>query len=59
MEATDRDGETGLIDVTGLSLSDLPELDDSVVANALRRVLENRCDGAEDQARFGNFQSSL
>jgi FXSXX-COOH protein len=59
MEATDRDGETGLIDVTGLSLSDLSELDDSVVANALRRVLENRCDGAEDQARFGNFQSSL
>jgi hypothetical protein len=59
MEATDRDGETGLLDVTSLSLSDLSGLDDSVVANALRHLLENRCDGAENQGRFGNFQSSL
>ncbi|HXC82602.1 MAG TPA: hypothetical protein VNV62_12205 [Trebonia sp.] len=59
MEATDRDGDEGLLDVTGLSLSDLSKLDDSVVANALRRLLENRCDGDENRARFGNFQSSL
>jgi hypothetical protein len=59
MEATDRNGETGLIDVTSLSLSDLSELDDSVVANALRQLLGNRDGPAECKARFSAFNSSL
>lgn len=59
MEATDRDGDAGLLDVAGLSLRDLSELDDSVVAYALRHLVENRCPGAEGQARFSAFNSSL
>ena len=59
MEATDHAGEAGLPDVTGLSLSDLSELDDSVVANAIRHLMENRCDGAGSSARFNAFNSSL
>jgi hypothetical protein len=59
MEATDRNGETGLIDVTSLSLSDLSELDDSVVANALRQLLANQGGAAECKARFSAFNSAL
>jgi hypothetical protein len=59
MEAIDRQGEAGLLDLTSLSLGDLSELDDSVVANAIRRLLEDRCDRTEYQARFNAFNSSL
>lgn len=59
MEGTDPDGDAGLLDVAGLSLKDLSGLDDSVVANALRSLLEHRPCGDDSQARFGNFQSAL
>lgn len=59
MEGKDRDGEAGLLDVTGLSLGDLSELDDSVVANALLHLTRRGCGAGEDSERFSNFNSSL
>jgi FXSXX-COOH protein len=41
------DLETGLVDLGGLALGDLKELDDSAIAHALRRVLAD-ADGPED-----------
>jgi len=59
MEGTDRDGDAGLLDLTSLSLRDLSRLDDSVVANAVRNLLEGERCGDDWSARFSNFNSSL
>lgn len=42
MPGPDHDEEMGLLDLVELSLDDLSSLDDSVVANAIRRLHERR-----------------
>lgn len=49
------DEETDLVDLDGLSLADIEQLDDSALAHALRRVLAE-ADGPEDPiAAFQSF----
>ena len=52
-EKTDIEYGGGLIDVTGLSLRDLEEIDDSSLATALRRLDQ------ADSSPFAGFQSAL
>lgn len=53
MPARGHDGEEGLLDLAGFSLDDLSRLDDSVVANVIRDLLERqRCGGSAE--RFSN-----
>lgn len=47
MSGPDHGDENGLLDVAELSLDNLPGLDDSVVANAIRLLYERRRCGAE------------
>jgi hypothetical protein len=58
MRGPDNDGETGLLDLAELSLDDLSLLDDSVVANAIRALVERRRCGAEHAERFQLFNSA-
>jgi hypothetical protein len=57
MHRPENDGETGLLDLTELSLDDLSLLDDSVVANAIRTLVERRRCGAERAEQFEVFNS--
>jgi hypothetical protein len=57
MPGPDNDRKTGLLDLAELSLDDLSLLDDSVVANAIRALVERRRCGTEDSARFDKFTS--
>lgn len=54
MRSPDSDWEAGLIDLSVLSLDDLHALDDSVVANALRKLRDRRCAGADYAERFSD-----
>jgi hypothetical protein len=59
MAGPDYDGKTGLLDLADLSLDNLSRLDDSVVANAVRALVERRHCCADNGERFNAFQSSL
>ena len=59
MDGPDYDGKTGLLDLADLSLDNLSRLDDSVVASAVRALVERRHCGADNGERFDAFQSSL
>jgi FXSXX-COOH protein len=56
-EGRERDG--GLLSLSGLSLEDLAELDDSVIANALRDLVERRRYGTGAGEPFSNFNSAI
>ena len=58
MPTSGHDGETGLLDLANLSLDDLSLLDDSVVANVIRDLIERRRCGAEYAERFSQWNSS-
>ncbi len=58
MPRPDPDHETGLPDLTELSLDQLAALDDSVVASMIRALANSRRDGADYQDTFSNWQSS-
>ena len=47
MDGPDHDGKMGLLDLADLSLDNLSLLDDSVVANAVRALVERRRCGSE------------
>jgi FXSXX-COOH protein len=47
--------EAGLVDLGGLSLSDLKELDGSVLAHALRRVLADADGPGDAVAAFESY----
>lgn len=51
--------ETGLLDLSGLSLEDLSKLDDSVVADALRDLVARRRCGTGPRERFNAFKSAI
>lgn len=51
------DDENGLVNLAELSLNDLPRLDDSVVANAIRLLYERRRCGSEYMETFDQFNS--
>lgn len=56
ISTTDDGVDCDLIDVSGLSLDDIQELDQSVLAHALRRVLPASSAGEEDPiAAFQSF----
>jgi hypothetical protein len=55
MPRPDPDHETGLPDLTQLSLDQLAALDDSVVANMIRVLADSRRDCASYQESFSNF----
>lgn len=57
MPGLDSDRDTGLLDLAELSLDDLSLLDDSVVANVIRALVESRRCGTEDPGRFDKFTS--
>lgn len=40
MEKTDEGYEFDLVDLTGVTLAELPQLDDSALAHSLRRILD-------------------
>ena len=52
MAGPDYDGKTGLLDLADLSLDNLSRLDDSVVASAVRALVERRHCGADNGERF-------
>ena len=56
-EGHEREG--GLLSLSGLSLEDLAELDDSVIANALRDLVERRRYGTGPRERFSAFNSAI
>jgi hypothetical protein len=58
MDGPDHDGKMGLLDLADLSLDNLSLLDDSVVANAVRALVERRRCGSENGERFSAWQSS-
>lgn len=51
--------ETGLLDLSGLSLDELSRLDDSVVAHILRDLVQRRRCGAESREYYSLFDSSI
>jgi FXSXX-COOH protein len=51
--------EEGLVSLSGLSLEDLAELGDSVIANALRDLVERRRCGTGPRERFNDFTSAI
>lgn len=55
MPRPDPDPETGLPDLTELSLDQLAALDDSMVANMIRALADSRRDCADYQETFSNF----
>jgi hypothetical protein len=58
MPTSGHDGERGLLDLADLSLEDLSGLDDSVVANVIKDLVERRRCGAESVERFNQFNSA-
>jgi hypothetical protein len=58
MTTSGHNEETGLLDVASLSLDDLSLLDDSVVANVIKDLIERRRCGAEYAERFSMFNAS-
>jgi len=58
MPRPDPDHEAGLPDLTELSLDQLAMLDDSVVANVIRVLVDSRRDGADHPETFSNFDSA-
>jgi hypothetical protein len=58
MRTSGHDGERGLLDLADLSLEDLSGLDDSVVANMIKDLVERRRCGAESVERFNQFNSA-
>jgi hypothetical protein len=58
MPRRDPDHETGLPDLTKLSLDQLATLDDSVVANMIRVLADSRRDCASYQESFNNFNAA-
>lgn len=58
MPRPDPDHETGLPDLTELSLDQLAALDDSVVANMIRVLADSRQDCVDYDETFSNWQSS-
>jgi hypothetical protein len=59
MPTSGQDGDSGLLDLADLSLEDLSKLDDSVVANVIRDLLDRRRCGAESVGRFNDFNAAL
>jgi hypothetical protein len=57
MSMPDHGDENGLLNLAELSLNDLPGLDDSVVANAIRLLYERRRCGMEYMETFDQFNS--
>ena len=58
MPTSGHDGERDLLDLGDLSLEDLSGLDDSVVANVIKDLVERRRCGAESVERFNQFNSA-
>jgi hypothetical protein len=58
MERLDHDRDTALLDLAELSLDQLSMLDDSVVANAIRLIVERRRCGAEYLEIFQEFNAA-
>ena len=58
MPTSGHDGDSGLLDLSDLSLEDLSRLDDSVVANVIRDLLDRRRCGTESTERFNQFGSA-
>ena len=54
-----RAGETGLLIMSRLSLEDLAGLDDSVVANVLRDLVERGRCGSGPGERYSNHDSTI
>lgn len=52
------DGKEGLLDLANLSLDDLSRLDDSVVANVIRDLVERQRCGSESAERFSQYNSA-
>ena len=59
MDGPDYNGKMGLLDLADLSLDNLSLLDDSVVANAVRALVERRRCGLDNGERFDAWQSSV
>jgi hypothetical protein len=59
MDGPDYDVKTGLLDLADLSLDNLSLLDDSVVANAVRALVERRRCGSDNGERFSEWNSSV
>jgi hypothetical protein len=57
MPGPDHEEEKGLLDLAELSLDDLPKLDDSVVANAIRLLHERRSCGSAYMETFSQWNS--
>jgi hypothetical protein len=51
-------GDGGLLDLADLSLEDLSRLDDSVVGNVIKDLLDRRRCGTESAERFNQFGSA-
>jgi hypothetical protein len=51
--------ETGLLNLSSLSLEDLARLDDSVVADVVRDLVLRRRYGSESGERFSNFSAAI
>jgi hypothetical protein len=54
-----RERETGLLSLSSLSLEDLAQLDDSVVADVLKDLVLRRQYGSESGERFSNFNAAI
>jgi hypothetical protein len=58
MPTSGHDGDKGLLDLADLSLEDLSRLDDSVVANVIRGLLERRRCGDSAEQFSNNWNAS-
>lgn len=54
-----RSAETGLLNISRLSLEDLAQLDDSVVADVLQDLIERRRCGTRLGDRYSNHNSTV
>jgi hypothetical protein len=52
------DGDSGLLDLADFSLEDLSRLDNSVVGNVIRNLLDRGRCGTESTERFNQFGSA-
>lgn len=59
MDRPDYGGKMGLLDLADLSLDNLSLLDDSVVANVVRDLVERRRCGSDNGERFSEWNSSV
>ena len=58
-DGTSQAGSAGLLSLAALSLEDLSQLDESVVAGVISDLVRRHRCGTDEVARFDNWQAAL